>query len=91
MRVAYLSASGALGGAERVLLDVLASLRAAEPSWPLTVISGDDGPLLERARALGVEAHVLPFPRALAALGDAGAGGPLGLLAGMAAASPGAA
>ena len=89
MRVAYLSASGALGGAERVLLDVLASLRAAEPSWPLTVISGGDGPLLERVRALGAEAHVLPFPRALAALGDAGAEGPLRLLGGMAAASPG--
>ncbi|HEY7769709.1 glycosyltransferase family 4 protein [Longimicrobium sp.] len=91
MRVAYLSASGALGGAERVLLDVLASVRAAEPSWPLTLVSGEDGPLLERVRALGVEAHVLPFPRGLAALGDAGAGGTLRLLGGMAAAGPGAA
>lgn len=88
MRIAYLSASGALGGAERVLLDLLASLRAARPDWPLSLIAGEDGPLLDRVRALGVAAHVLPLPRALASLGDAGAQDRMRLLAGMAGAAP---
>jgi glycosyltransferase involved in cell wall biosynthesis len=54
------------------------------------VVAGEDGPLLARARALGAEAIALPFPRALAALGDAGAEG-RGLRRGIAAAAPGAA
>lgn len=70
----YLSASAALGGAERALLDLVASLRAAEPGWRLTVVAAEAGPLLERARSLGADARALPFPPALAGLGDAGAG-----------------
>jgi glycosyltransferase involved in cell wall biosynthesis len=91
LSIAYLSASAALGGAERALLDLVASLRAAEPAWRLTLVAAEDGPLLERARALGAEARVLPFPRALAGLGDAGAADGRGLRAGMARAAPGAA
>ncbi|HEX6041373.1 MAG TPA: hypothetical protein VFZ20_25195, partial [Longimicrobium sp.] len=88
----YLSASGALGGAERALLDLVASLRAAEPSWRLTVIAAEEGPLPERVRALGADARVLPFPRALAGLGDAGAPADgRGLRMGIARAAPGAA
>jgi glycosyltransferase involved in cell wall biosynthesis len=60
------------------LLDMLASLRAAAPGWPLRLIVSEDGPLVDRAKALGVETTVLPFPNALARLGDAGAGGPAG-------------
>lgn len=92
LHVVYLSASGALGGAERALLELVASLRGAEPSWRLSVVAGEDGPLLERARALGAEGRVLPFPRALAGLGDAGAPAEgRGLRMGMARAAPGAA
>ena len=78
MKIVFLSSTGQLGGAENVLLDVLASLRAARPAWPLHLIAASEGPLLERARALGVGAEVLAFPRTLARLGDAGAGGPAG-------------
>ncbi len=78
MRIVYLSPSGQLGGAERVLLDVLASMRAAEPEWTLHLVVSEQGPLVERARAVGVPATVVPFPRALARAGDAGAGGPAG-------------
>ncbi|HEX8390713.1 MAG TPA: glycosyltransferase family 4 protein [Longimicrobium sp.] len=95
MKIVYLSASGALGGAERALLDLLASLRSAQPSWSLCVVAGEDGPLLGRVRELGVESRLLPFPRALSSLGDAGSAaggmGRAGLLAGMAAAGPAAA
>lgn len=91
LHVVYLSASAALGGAERALLDLLASLRAAEPGWRLTVVAAEDGPLLHRARALGADARVLAYPRALAGLGDAGAADGRGLRMGIARAAPGSA
>lgn len=70
----------------------MASLRAAEPAWRLAVVAGEEGPLLERVRALGADARVLPFPRALAGLGDAGAPADgRGLRMGMARAAPGSA
>jgi glycosyltransferase involved in cell wall biosynthesis len=78
MRIVYLSPFGQLGGAEISLLDMLASLRLAEPDWLLRLIVSEDGPLVSRAEALGVETSVLPFPASLARLGDAGAGGPAG-------------
>jgi len=55
------------------------------------VVAAEEGPLLDHARALGVEARVLPFPRALAGLGDAGAADRRGLRIGLARAAPGSA
>ena len=75
MKIVYLNPSGQMGGAERSLLDFMASLRAAEPGVALELIAGADGAFLDQARALGVAARALPYPRALARLGDAGAGG----------------
>ena len=79
MRIAFLSASGQLGGAETCLLDMLASLRAAVPDWPLLLVAAADGPLVARGQALGVSVAVVPFPAAVARLGETGssrAGGP---------------
>jgi glycosyltransferase involved in cell wall biosynthesis len=78
VKIVYLNPSGQLGGAEMSLLDMLASLRAAAPEWSLRLVVSEDGPLAAAAAALGVETFVLPFPRSLARLGDAGAGGPAG-------------
>lgn len=78
MKAVYLSVTGQLGGGEWNLLDILAGIRAAEPDWSLELIMGSDGPLVSKARALGVKAAVLPFPRSLEGLGDAAAGGPAG-------------
>jgi len=75
VRLAFLSPSGALGGAEASLLDVLASVRDAHPSWPLHLIAAADGPLSARASALGATAEVVAFPCALARLGEHGASG----------------
>ena len=72
MKIVYLNASGQMGGAERSLLDFMASLRAADPQVALELIAGAGGAFLDQARALGVEAHPLLYPRALARLGDAG-------------------
>jgi glycosyltransferase involved in cell wall biosynthesis len=88
MRVAFLSASGSLGGAERVLLDLLASLRAAEPGWALHLVTLGEGPLGARAAALGVTVHPLPLPGILARTGDAGGGSRIGLVARLVAAGP---
>jgi glycosyltransferase involved in cell wall biosynthesis len=78
LKIVYLNVSGQMGGAERSLLDFMASLRAAEPRATLELIAGADGALLDEARELGVEARALPYPRVLARLGDAGAAGPAG-------------
>ncbi len=75
MKIVYLSVSGQLGGAERALLDFMASLRAAQPRMTLELVAGADGALLAEARALGVAARALAFPRVLARLGDAGVRG----------------
>lgn len=74
MKVVYLNPSGRLGGAETSLRELLASVRAAEPSWELWLALGEDGPLASIARDLGVRVLVLPFPAALARLGDSGRG-----------------
>jgi glycosyltransferase involved in cell wall biosynthesis len=73
LRIAFLSASGQLGGAERALLDMLASLRTAAPDWPLGLVCAADGPLVPRVSAIGVAVHVVPFPPSLARLGESGA------------------
>lgn len=78
MRVMYLAPTGQLGGAETSLLAILASLRRAEPSWPLHVVMAADGPLASAAAQLGVTTTVLPYTPALATLGEhsaASAGG----------------
>lgn len=74
MRIVFLNPAGLIGGAERALLDVIASLRMAHPGWRLALIAAADGDLVREARALGVEASVVAFPRSLAVLGDAGVG-----------------
>jgi glycosyltransferase involved in cell wall biosynthesis len=78
VKVLYLNPAGGLGGAERALLDLMASVRAANPDWHLSLIASAEGDLLEEARALGVAVQSLPFPPVLAASGDAAAGGPAG-------------
>jgi glycosyltransferase involved in cell wall biosynthesis len=76
MRLLYLSPAASMGGAERVLLNILTMVRRERPAWGVRLITGADGPLVTRARALGVETIVLPFPRAFARLGDSSVRGP---------------
>jgi glycosyltransferase involved in cell wall biosynthesis len=78
MKVLYLNPAGELGGAERSLLFLMASLAAAKPDWQMQLIAGADGPLLRYASEMGVHADAIAFPRSLSRLGDAGAGGPAG-------------
>lgn len=72
MRVLYLSPAAGLGGAERALIDMIRALRCVEPSWPVGLLALEDGPLLDRARALGADAFVLPLPPTFAQTGESG-------------------
>ncbi|WP_224243260.1 glycosyltransferase family 4 protein [Hyalangium gracile] len=72
MRILFLNPVGVLGGAERALLDLLACLRELDPALSLHLLTGTEGPLLEEARALGVDSRLLPLPERLSALGDSG-------------------
>ena len=72
-RLVCVTTSGALGGAETSLLTLLGALRALEPTWQVTVVAPSEGPLLDRCRAAGIAAATLPYPPALASLGESGA------------------
>jgi glycosyltransferase involved in cell wall biosynthesis len=54
-----------LGGAERVLLDLL------DGKAPVVVVALEDGPLLDEVRARGHQSHVVGMPTELAGAGDA--------------------
>ncbi|HYH94377.1 glycosyltransferase family 4 protein [Hyalangium sp.] len=72
MRILFLNPVGVPGGAERALLDLLACLRKLDPALSLHLLAGTEGPLLDEARALGVDSRLLPLPERLSALGDSG-------------------
>jgi glycosyltransferase involved in cell wall biosynthesis len=70
MKVAFISPAGALGGAERSLLDLISALRATAADIELSLVTLAAGPLVEKISALGVQVVVLPMPPVLARLGD---------------------
>jgi glycosyltransferase involved in cell wall biosynthesis len=70
MRIAFLNVAADLGGAERMLLHLLSSLRAAAPAYELHLVTPGDGPLLARAAGLGVRTRVVPMPGALGRVGE---------------------
>lgn len=72
MKVLYLNPVGALGGAERLLLDLFVAVRDVAPRLELGLFAGTEGPLLARAEALGVRARLVPMPAPLASAGDSG-------------------
>jgi glycosyltransferase involved in cell wall biosynthesis len=70
VKILFLNLTAALGGAERLLLDLLASLRQTDPALSLHLALGEDGPLADLAREHGVQISILPLPRRLLELGD---------------------
>jgi glycosyltransferase involved in cell wall biosynthesis len=72
-RLVCVTTSASMGGAETCLVTLVAALRTLEPAWTVSVIAPSTGPLLDRCRALGASACVVPYPPALAALGEAAA------------------
>ncbi len=70
MKILYLNPKAQLGGGERSLLNVMIEVRAIRPDWELSLIAGEDGPLLEAAREIGVAARAIEYPSGLAQFGD---------------------
>jgi glycosyltransferase involved in cell wall biosynthesis len=79
MTVLFLDPVGTLGGAERSLLDLIASLRDAQPTLAIGLIVGSDGELAREAERLAVRVRVLPLPARLARTGDHALGGALSI------------
>jgi glycosyltransferase involved in cell wall biosynthesis len=61
---------------------MLTALRALEPSWRITIVTPGPGPLADRSRTLRFHVAELPFPPALAVLGESGGSEPGGALRG---------
>jgi glycosyltransferase involved in cell wall biosynthesis len=70
MRVVFLNPGAELGGAERALIDVIASIRARSPEIEMALIAAGEGPLLEVAASQGIGVTALPFDRRFAEVGD---------------------
>jgi glycosyltransferase involved in cell wall biosynthesis len=70
MKILYLNLGGEMGGAERSLLDLIASTRQTIPYARMLLLASADGPLVRLAREAGAEARALPMPSALAGMGD---------------------
>jgi glycosyltransferase involved in cell wall biosynthesis len=75
VKILFLNPVGTIGGAERVLLDLIASLRGAAPSAEVHVAAAAEGPLLDAAASLGAATTLLPLPPAVGEMGDSALGG----------------
>jgi glycosyltransferase involved in cell wall biosynthesis len=74
LRILFLNPAGHLGGAERSLLDLMASIGTHPElrSVRLGLVVGGDGPLVEEATRRGVQVYSLPLTKHLVAVGDSG-------------------
>jgi glycosyltransferase involved in cell wall biosynthesis len=70
MRIVYIAASAQLGGAELALVGMIAGIRRYRPDWDCIVILPGTGPLQDVCTAQGVTSVVVPFPAAIARLGE---------------------
>ncbi|HEY2514311.1 MAG TPA: glycosyltransferase [Polyangiaceae bacterium] len=80
MTVLFLDPVGTLGGAERCLLDLAASMRASQRALRMGLIVGGDGPLVAEAERIGMEVTVLPLPRSVSRAGDSAIDGLAGVV-----------
>lgn len=69
-RLVCVTTSAELGGAETSLLTLLRALRRIVPRWTITIIAPDQGPFLDRCRDEGFGVRVIPYPQAVATLGE---------------------
>jgi len=70
MKVLFYSPTGHLGGAERSLMDVLRSLKLADPSLELSLLTASPGDLTAAASGVLAETRVLPLPKILLERGE---------------------
>ena len=65
MRILFINPVGQVGGAERVLLDCVASIGLAKAGHEIHLLLMDEGPLGEEARLRGAVVRVVPAPEAI--------------------------
>ena len=70
MRVVFLNPIGEIGGAERVLLNMIWGLRQTETTMDVSLLTGSDGPLAHEAARLGASATVVDMPAVLRGMGE---------------------
>lgn len=70
MKIAFVSPASGMGGAERVLLNVLWSLRSTVPDHALYLLAPERGPLTDQAARLGVEIRLVPMSPSLSQSGE---------------------
>jgi glycosyltransferase involved in cell wall biosynthesis len=77
MRVVFVNPVAGLGGSERSLLDLFASLETARLPVDKRLVLFEDGPLAGAVRRLraDIDVRVLPLPKSLLALGESAEGG----------------
>ncbi len=68
--IVHLASSGELGGAERVVLDILTGLIEARPGWSLHLVVPREGTLARHARAAGGSVIIVPWSSSVTRLGD---------------------
>jgi len=73
MKVLFFNLLSQIGGAERSLLTMLASFRAADPECRLNLMCASEGPLCDEARKLGVDVTILSLGARLSSIGDSAA------------------
>lgn len=74
MKILFLNPLSELGGGERCLLDLIASLVETRSDLSLDLAVCSQGPLVDEAGRLGVRVHVVPMPGSVANFGDSAFG-----------------
>jgi glycosyltransferase involved in cell wall biosynthesis len=70
MKVLYVNPSGGLGGAERVLLNIIDRLKIDNPEIQICLLLLENGELANQVELKGIEIILLPLPPNLLQLGD---------------------
>src|SRR4051812_37501010 len=73
MRILFLSPIGHIGGAERVLLDLIEEIKVQSNNIEVCLLLLADGPLASAAREVGANVMLVPAPEATTGLGDSAA------------------
>jgi glycosyltransferase involved in cell wall biosynthesis len=72
MKILFGSVLGQMGGAEKVLLDLIRQIRRLRPGWELHLVALQTGPLTEAAEKCGVQIHSRQGSAPLASSGEKG-------------------
>jgi glycosyltransferase involved in cell wall biosynthesis len=70
MNIVFLNPIGSIGGAERVLIDVVSALTKSPEGHRVTVILLTEGPLDAAIKDAGASVVVLPLPAGISGIGD---------------------